>query len=246
MNALCYLFFVADALTANQIADKARSQGNALGAQDASVHLTLRITTPSKEVRVRELAMKSKRSNGLNKAMARFLSPPDVAGTAFLSIENQGRDNDQFLYLPALGKSKRIGTSQRGQSFVGTDFSYGDIDARYLQSANGKRLDDDTQSGALCYVLDSTLGEGDYSRAKVWIAQSDFVVRRVEFYDKTNALWKVLTVSQVKNVDGHMVMAASLMEDKKRGSQTEAVLGAIDFKTPLDDSEFTEKSLSRG
>jgi hypothetical protein len=246
MNALFVFLLAADALTATQIADKARSQGNALGVQNATARLTLRITTPSKEVRVRELAMKSKRTNGLNRALVRFLSPPDVAGTAFLSVENQGRDNEQFLYLPALGKAKRIGAGQRGQSFVGTDFSYGDIDARYLQSANAQRLGDDTSGGVACYVLDSVLGEGDYSRAKVWIAESDFVVRRVEFYDKANVLWKVLTVSQVKDVDGHAVIAASLMEDKKRGSQTEAVLGAIDFKTALDDSEFTEKSLSRG
>ncbi len=242
----CALLCAGDALTAAQIFEKARAQGGSLGVSDANVELTLRITTPSKEVRVRQLQMKTKRADGLNKAFVRFLSPPDVAGTAFLSIENRGRDDDQFLYLPALGKSKRIGASQRGQSFVGTDFSYGDLDARYLNENGGTRLADESVQGQLCFVLQTPLGEGDYARAKVWVAQSDDLVRKVEFYDKTGALWKVLTVAQVKTVGARTIISDSTMEDKKRGSQTEVIIGKVDLDAKVPDADFTEKALSRG
>jgi outer membrane lipoprotein-sorting protein len=236
-------------LSGQQIADKAKEKNNTLGFDDAVAELTIKVTTKSKEVRLRQMIIKSKKQDGLTKSLVRFMAPPEVAGAAFLALENKGRANDQFLFLPALGKTKRISASQRSQSFMGTDFSYGDFDAKYLSEAIVKRLDDEALGGVQCYVLDSAPKDaqaGDYGKAKVWVEKGSFMVRKVEFYDKQAALWKVLRVLKTKQVDAKTVIAESVMEDVKKGSKTEVQLGKIDFKAKIGDDEFTEKNLSRG
>jgi hypothetical protein len=248
MMLIAAVLLFAD-LSAQEIADKAKDKNNTIGFDDAVAEVVLKVTTKSKEVRLRQMVIKSKREQGLSKSIVRFMAPPDVAGAAFLAVENKGRDNDQFLFLPALGKTKRISASQRSQSFMGTDFSYGDFDAKYLSEANVQKLPDETVDGASCFVLDSTPKDaqaGDYGKAKVWVEKSSFMVRKVEFYDKQAALWKVLRVLKTKAIDGRTVIAESVMEDVKKGSKTEVQLGKIDFKAKMVDDEFTEKSLSRG
>jgi hypothetical protein len=240
---------VAADLSAREIADKAKGTNAGFGFNDASAEVTLRITTKSKEIRVRNLSMRSKRVAGLNRSLVRFTAPPDVAGTAFLSIENQSRDNDQFLYLPALGKTKRIASSQRNQSFMGTDFTYADLDSKYLSSTDVKRLPDEALDGVDCYLLDSQFSPesgSEYSRAKVWIEKSDFLARKVEFFDKNGQPWKTLHVLQTKPLEGRTVITESLMEDTRRGSKTEVSVSKLDVKARIDEDEFTEKNLSRG
>lgn len=249
MIALAVALLLADDLTGQQIAEKAKDKNNTIGFDDAVAEVVLRVTTKSKEVRLRQMTIKSKRQDGLTRSVVRFMAPPDVAGAAFLAIENKGRDNDQFLYLPALGKTKRISGSQRSQSFMGTDFSYGDFDAKYLSDATVNKTGEEAVEGAQCWVLDSAPKEGqagEYGKAKVWVEKGTFMVRKVEFYDKQVALWKVLRVLKVKTIDGRTVIAESVMEDVKKGSKTEVQLGKIDFKAKIGDDEFTEKALSRG
>lgn len=247
--AVALLLLTADDLTGQQIADKAKDKNNTIGFDDAAAEVVLKVTTKSKEVRLRQMTIKSKRQDGLSKSVVRFMAPPDVAGAAFLAIENKDRDNDQFLYLPALGKTKRISGSQRNQSFMGTDFSYGDFDAKYLSAATVTKIGEENVDSAACYILDSVPKEGqagEYGKAKVWVEKTTFMVRKVEFYDKQAALWKVLRVIKVKTIEGRTVIAESVMEDVKKGSKTEVQLGKIDFKAKFGDDEFTEKALSRG
>lgn len=247
LSAVAYLFIAADPSTAKEIAEKAKAQTTSFGFSGSVADLQLKVVNKSGEIRVRSLQMKSKRQDNLNKSMVRFLAPPDVAGSAFLSIENKDRDNDQFLFLPALAKTKRISGAQRSQSFMGTDFSYADFDARYLSSANLKRLDDDDKTlGTPCFVLFADEQEGEYSQFKVWVDKATFMTRRVEFSDRSGALWKVLSVKKTQLIDGHNVVMESTMEDVKKGSRTESVINKIDFRAKVDDSELTEKALSRG
>jgi outer membrane lipoprotein-sorting protein len=249
MIALMLCLSIADDLSGQQIADKAKDKNNTIGFNDAAAEITLKVTTKSKEVRLRQMTIKSKKADALNKSIVRFLAPPDVAGAAFLALENKGRDNDQFLYLPALGKTKRISSSQRSQSFMGTDFSYGDFDAKYLSDATVTKTGEEAVEGVACYVLDSlpkSAQAGEYGKTKVWVDKASFMVRKVEFYDKEATLWKVLRVLKVKTIDGRTVIAESVMEDVKKGSKTAVQLGKIDFKAKIEDDEFTEKSLSRG
>lgn len=248
----CLLSFAITAdpsstLSAKDIADKAKNQTSAFGSADATAEVSLKVVPKGGDTRLRSLSMKSKRADGLNKSLVRFTAPPDVAGSAFLSLENKDRDNDQFLFLPALSKTKRISGAQRSQSFMGTDFSYADFDARYLSAASMQRLDDDDKSaGVPCFVLFADKQEGEYSKFKVWVDRASFVTRRVEFSDRAGELWKILTVKKVQVMDGRNVVTESVMEDVKKGSRTETLINKIDFKAKVDDSEFTEKALSRG
>ena len=108
---------MADGLTAQQIVDKSLER-NKFGFQNAIADITLKLVSKRGSERVREVQIKSIEREGLGKSLVRFHAPADVAGTGFLLIEKADADDDQYLYLPALGKVKRITGSQRNQRFM--------------------------------------------------------------------------------------------------------------------------------
>ena len=149
----------AEELTAEQIVDRSLEK-NAFGFDEAIARVSLKLISKSGSERVREIEIRSIVRDDLNRTLVRFHAPADVAGTGFLVLENADRDDDQYLYLPALGKVKRITGSQRNQRFMGTDLTYADLESRNLRKSTSKRLadaqvdgnDTDCQTGA-CDLL---------------------------------------------------------------------------------------------
>ena len=126
---------MADGLTAQQIVDKSLER-NKFGFQNAIADITLKLISKRGSERVREVQIKSIEREGLGKSLVRFHAPADVAGTGFLLLEKADADDDQYLYLPALGKVKRITGSQRNQRFMGTDLTYADMESRDLKNSS--------------------------------------------------------------------------------------------------------------
>ena len=235
-------------LTAQEIVDRALAR-NAFGFQNAVAKLTLRLGAKDGSEHVREIEIRSLEQRQLGKTLVRFLSPPDVAGTGFLVLENEGRDDDQYLYLPALGKVKRITNTQRNQRFMGTDLTYADLESRDLKKAELKRLADATVSENPTYVIEATPKDGkesEYGKTVSFIHQVSFVPLRVEFYDKGLKLLKVLTVARLEKKEGHWVVMESTVKNEQAGTRTQTVVVDIDFKAKLSEAEFTERALAGG
>ena len=126
-----------------------------------------------------------------------FESPPDVKGTGFLSWSylEEDKDDNQWLYLPALRKTKRISASNKGDSFMGTDFTYDDMGDRKVNEDTHKLLKTEALNNAPCYVVESIPKEDRYIYSKkiTWVDQANWLPFKVEYYDRKDRLLKTLT-----------------------------------------------------
>jgi outer membrane lipoprotein-sorting protein len=238
----------ADDLTAQQIADKVL-ENNSFGFQDAVAKVTLKLISKRGSERIRQIEIRSLEEKDLSKTLVRFHAPADVAGTGFLVLENQDRDDDQYLYLPALGKVKRITSSQKNQRFMGTDLTYADLESRNLRKSDLKRLPDADVGGNAAYVLEAVPKEGEdsqYSKTISWVHKISFVPLKVEFFDKKGKLLKVLKAKRLEKKDGHWVVMDSTVKNEQSNTQTDMTVESIDFGVKLTDSEFTQRALSEG
>jgi predicted RND superfamily exporter protein/outer membrane lipoprotein-sorting protein len=146
--------------------------------------------------------------NGVdNMQMVRFLSPPDVKGTVILLIERSDKDDDIWVYLPALKKVRRLVASNRKESFAGTDFSYGDVIGHRVQEWEHRLVGEDVVDGQACYVIesvprtDAVKANSGYSRRRSWIRKDNFVMIRGEYGDLARQPLKTITAAAVQLVD---------------------------------------------
>jgi hypothetical protein len=239
---------MADGLSAQDIVDKSLER-NKFGFQNAIADITLKLVSKRGSERVREVEIKSIERDGLGKSLVRFNAPTDVAGTGFLLIEKEDADDDQYLYLPALGKVKRITGSQRNQRFMGTDLTYADMESRDLKNSTVVRKADEKVGGNDTYLIEAVPKDGSdsqYSKTISWIHKKSFVPLKVDFYDKRGKLLKTLKVRRLEKREGNWISTDSWIKNVQKNTQTFMIVNDIDFKSKLDDSQFTERALTEG
>ncbi len=223
-------------LTAAQILDKADDAIN--GPKDQSYTIRLVLTDKDGSQKTREMMMLQK---GRDKRLVRFTSPADQRGIAFLSLPG----DLQYLYLPAFNKVRRIATSVKNTNFAGTDFTYADLEAtkwsdKWIPSV--KSRDQDTTVLELAPRPGNTSG---YSKQIATIQNDSFYPVRVECYDKSGSLAKVITRGDLKQVQGHWVAMTTTMEDVKKQHKSQMLTSDLKLDSGLGDDKFTERYLSQ-
>ncbi len=176
---------------------------------DAEMTSTFRLINATGQERVRKTEGKSKLIPGTtdDMQMVRFLAPPDVKGTATLMIEHSAGDDDLWIYLPALKKVRRLVSSNKKDSFVGTDFSYGDVMGHKVEDWAHKILRAETVDGAECYVVESlpakpsVAEDSGYSKRIGWIRKDNMAIIKGEMYDQGGELLKTFKAADVTLVD---------------------------------------------
>lgn len=236
--------------TATQIIDKSVNN-NTLGVKNAIMNVILTLTSKRGSTRQRQIEIRSMEIKKLNKTLVRFHAPADVAGTGFLRLDTEGGDDEQYLYLPALGKVKRISGSQRNQRFMGTDLTYADLESRELKDVNAKRLPDVELGGKLVYVIEAIPKNPDdkdvqYGKTISWIHKKSFVPLKTEFYDKNLRLLKKLTVRKLEKKSGNWIAMDSVVTNVQRKTKTRLQIQNIEFDVKLGANEFTQRALSGG
>lgn len=188
----------------------------------------------------------------LHRYLVVFLSPADIKGTALLTWEQKERENDQWLYLPAQKKMQRIAKGSKKNYFMGTDFTYEDMEPEDLDNFNYKILRAEKlelkKDVSECYVIeavpanDEKKRESGYSKRIMWIEKEHLYTLKVEFYDRRGRLQKAQTNYKMENVSGTVWRAKqTLMDHLQRKHKT--VTGITDRKinVELKDSVFTER-----
>lgn len=196
--------------------------------------------------RKRILLTYSKDYGEVAKNFIRFLSPADIEGTGFLSWENQQADDTQYLYLPDLGRSKRIVSSQKDLRFVNTDFTYEDMQRRKLAKDSHCLLREEDYQGHSCYVLKyvpKDAKSSQYSKFIQWIDEESFVPIKVEYYDKKGQVCKQLSVARLEQVEGIWTAMDTLMEDFSGKHQTRMLISEAVYNQGLDDEVFALHNL---
>ncbi len=183
----------------------------------------------------------------LTKSLVRFLRPPDLAGAGFLQIQNDNRDDDRFIYLPALKRARRVAASQRSTAFMGTDFNFSDIDRRDWRKGRYKAGKTVKIGRFFCYNITVIPRRSDspYTRIEIAIRKDNFVPLRVRLYDRSRTHIKTLDVFQVRRVKGQWFITKSRMTNHKEKRSTTLQLTKIEPSSDTPDSVFTIKNLAR-
>ncbi|MFO7850263.1 MAG: outer membrane lipoprotein-sorting protein [Spirochaetia bacterium] len=178
-----------------------------------------------------------------------FHRPSSVQGTRFLVKERDSGDDDQWIYLPSLDRVRRIASSEEDSSFMGTDFTYGDMQSRSVDEDTHELLREETFADRDCYVVESVPKDPDdsqYSKRIQWVAKDIWVPLKTEFYDTRGDHLKTMTVKELEKVQGYWTTMETRMENVQSGHATEIRVDKIKYDEELQDSLFTTRFLETG
>ncbi|MBI3778877.1 MAG: outer membrane lipoprotein-sorting protein [Gammaproteobacteria bacterium] len=194
-------------------------------------------------------------ANGVDSSLVvKFLTPADIKGTGFLQIEHIDGDDDQWIYLPALKKSRRLVANNKKDSFVGSDFSYGDILLPKVDAYRHTLLRSEAVDGQDCYVIESVPKDetekrnSGYSKKVSWIRRDNFLETRVEYYDVAGRPYKTQTATAHKLVEPDTRRWIALrreMINLQTGHKTVLTFDRIEVGIPVADGTFTTRSIER-
>jgi outer membrane lipoprotein-sorting protein len=234
-----------DGLTAEQIAARI-VQGSAFDWDGAKTRMKMTLVAKDGAKRERALDILARRVENRVQTVVRFLNPADVAGTAFLLLEQTDGATDQYIYLPGLHRTRRIVGREREGSFMGSDFTYADLRRADTNGAQNKRLPDEKIGDTNTFVIESTPKpdiKSPYAKVLTWIRSSDFVPMRTKFFDTKGQLWKTLYARRIGKLEGKPVIMEARMENVQTGSATLLVIDSIERQASLPDSAFTPTAL---
>lgn len=187
---------------------------------------------------------------GGDKTRVKFHSPADVQGTGLLSLENtQGGEDEQWLYLPAFKKTRRVGQSELGDRFVGTDIFYEDMKRRHVDDYAYKALPSEVVDGQDCWLIEATpsapkvVKESPYGKSLTWVRKDNFFVVRARLFDKKLEPLKQLDATRLKQI-AKTAWRADLVTivDVKRKHRTVVTILEREVK-PTADDVFTKRHL---
>lgn len=217
--------------------------------EDTQGSLTMTLTNNRGEQRVRTLKQFIKDDGKMEKKIMFFVTPADVKNTSFMNWSyTDGRSDDQWIYLPALKRTKRISSDGKSDYFMGSDFTYDDLGDRHPNQDNHKLLREETLEGKDCYVVESTPKEDDYMYSKTitWVMKDNYLGLKREFYDDRGRLLKVLTIKKFDKVDGFWTILETEMHNVQKDHRTNMKFTDVQKNKGISDSKFTERSMTLG
>ncbi|MDC1383943.1 outer membrane lipoprotein-sorting protein [Candidatus Puniceispirillum sp.] len=183
-----------------------------------------------------------------DKSLVIFDSPGDVRGTAFLSHTKKADSDDQWLYLPALKRVKRIASSNKAGPFMGSEFSYEDIASQEVEKYTYNYLRDEELSGLDCFVVeyDPVDPKSGYKRQIVWVDKSEYRVHKIDFFDRKDALLKTLYYEDYNQYLNKFWRSNRLvMTNHQTGKKTELLFANWKLQTGMNKRDFEKSALKR-
>ncbi len=213
--------------------------------QDIVSKTTMLLTNSKGKTRTSTILSKS--INNSSKQILWFLNPADDKGVAFLKIEHVDKADEMRMWLPAFKKVRRISSSKKGDSFMGSDLSYEDMTSRALDENNYKRLENDMIDGKECFVLEVVPNaeiKSTYSKHITWIEKETLIAIKEESYDLGGSLRKKKKFF-FDSISGYDVINEIFVEDIQKNHTTKLTMDDIKVDSDIDESLFQEKNLKR-
>ncbi|MBL4774706.1 MAG: outer membrane lipoprotein-sorting protein [Mariprofundus sp.] len=242
---------MAEGMTAEQrgleIATEADRRDIGFGDYTVKLEMLLRNKYEQQTTRNMHNTTREQGDDG-DKTLIVFDNPRDVKGTAFLSHTHKSEADDQWLYLPALKRVKRISSSNKSGPFMGSEFAYEDISSQEIEKYTYKYIGDETFDGRDHFKLERfpTNAKSGYHRQVVWFDKAEYRVWKIDFYDRKNDLLKTLTYSgyqqYLKQYWRADVMA---MLNHQTGKSTTLTFSDYVFNIGSTDMDFTPNRLKR-
>lgn len=251
---------------ATAIAAYSQSNLNAKQIQQNSINATrvkgteaiskMTIINQNGQRRVREMAVTTRLYDNGNteKKLIRFTAPADVKGVGFLTYDYNQKDDNKWIYMPALRKTRRIISSENAKSFMGSEFSYADMTLPNIDEYTYKFLGEETVNGITCYKLeiipvnDNVMDANGFSKKISFISKTDFVLRKTIYYDLFEEKEKIMEVESIIEVDktNHKYRFKKvIMTNLQNGRKSISEIEQIKFNPSIPDEYFTTRYIER-
>lgn len=229
------------------IAVEADERDRGWGDSRAGMKMVLRNRqgeSSEREIRVRTLEVED---DG-DKSLTIFDHPADVAGTAFLSYTHATEPDDQWLYLPALKRVKRIASANKSGPFMGSEFAFEDVSSQEVEKYSYKWLRDETLDGQECFVVERIpqYEHSGYTRQVAWIDKEHYRPQKVDYYDRKGAHLKTLTFHEYEQyLDQYWRAHRMEMVNQLNGKSTTLTWSDYEFRNGFTDRDFDRNTLKR-
>lgn len=245
-------------LSFQTIAETAEEKGLAIakeadlrdtGFQDSISNMTMELKNKQGKTSTRKVRVKTLEVTGDgDKGLSIFDKPNDIKGTASLTYSHALKPDEQWLYLPALKRIKRISSKNKSGPFMGSEFAYEDISSQEIEKYAYKYIKDETINGIDCFVIERypAYEHSGYKRQVVWLNKQEYRPEKIVFYDRKDSLLKTLEYSGYQQYLDKFWRADKMhMVNHQTGKSTLLTWHDYQFKTGLTDKDFNRNSLKR-
>lgn len=219
------------------------------GWQDSSADMLMTLRNKKGRESIREIRVKNLEVDGDgDKGLTVFDQPRDVKGTAFLTYSHALVPDEQWIFLPALKRVKRISSSNKSGPFMGSEFAYEDISSFEVEKYSYVYLRDEVLDGEDCFVLETRplYKHSGYTKSHVWIDKAEYRIQKIDFYDRKDTLLKIQRFSDYKQyLDQYWRAHTMVMENQQNGKSTTLKWSNYNFQAGLTDKDFEKNDLKR-
>ncbi|WP_102798227.1 outer membrane lipoprotein-sorting protein [Bowmanella denitrificans] len=220
-----------------------------LGWQDSQADASMILRTANRqeiERRMRLLTLEMQDDG--DKGLTIFDQPADVKGTAFLNYSHAVEPDEQWMYLPALKRVKRIASKNKSGPFMGSEFAFEDLSSFEVEKFSYKYLRDEKCDDQDCFVVEQipAYEHSGYTRLVTWLDKAHYRAHKVEFYDRKNSLLKTLTMHDYQlYLDKYWRPMKLSMQNHQTRKSTDLVTHELSFRTGLTEDDFSQAALKR-
>jgi outer membrane lipoprotein-sorting protein len=245
------LLFISTLLLATSIfAQDAREiserASNAINLDALEMISTLKIISPKGEERIRTISTATRKFGDVSKMMMKFLEPAEVRGTTLLVFDYETRDDDLWIYMPALRKTRRIVSSEKGKNFMGSEFTNADMSKPNLDEFNYKIMGDETFDGKLCWKIESTFkdkaneDQHGFSKQFTLVGKENFLAFKIEYYDLGGKLLRVKTLSEYTKLSNGSYFAYNMeMKNVQNNRRSILIINKFQLGSQLSEAQFS-------
>lgn len=235
------------ALTGDEVMKKSQAAFLYPG-KDFKARVTMKLIGQDGRERRRELVMLRKNSGpagGEQKYFMVFLQPADVKDMSFMTYKYPAKDDDRWMFIPAVNMVKRIAAQDKRSSFVGSDFTYEDVSGRDIEDDTHVVEREEKVAGRDCYVVKSTpkSADADLGHRIIWVDKATFLPLKETQYDRKGAAYKLFSADEVAEIKGISTVIRRTMRNQQTGHRTEVAYANADYDVGIEDSLFSERFL---
>lgn len=248
MRKLLIISLLTSSIWAISNHDVAKKSDDAMSQfMDAKSDMNMILVNANGQERERLMTMLVLEKEGGDMSLMTFLSPSDVKGTKFLNYEHINKDDDQWLYLPALKRVKRIASENKSGSFMGSEFSYEDLSSfdvdKYIYEGEAKLV---MLNGKKAYLSERrpVMDNSGYSKQVSWTDTETFLILKVEYYDRKHELLKTAFFENYKKISGVWRVGKMTMKNHQNDKKTILIWKNETVKNGLKEKDFHQRVLS--
>jgi hypothetical protein len=220
--------------------------------ENIEMNFTIHIRDSKGNDRVRKISTVTGKFDGVNKTLIKFTSPADVKGTTLLIYDYVSKDDDMWIFMPALKKTRRLVSSEKSKSFMGSEFTNADMSKPNMEDFNYELLGSADVDGKDCWKIESTGKTQDirnnlgYNNQISYIDKSNYLCYKVEYYDLSGKLQRIRSLSDYRKLTGNKYFAYhSVMENIRTNRVSEMIIEKLQSGLQFSENKFLPNTLDK-